>query len=284
MNAYIALLITLILFSTIEVAVKMLGNAIDPLMLASIRFIVSGAVMLPFCKINLLKLSKKEIFGFTFAAAVGIAGCFIPYHKGVPQMSASSAALIFCLNPIFAVATARILLKEKFSRKIIIGLFLGISGVYISTYGFSVPQFSQAYPSILLLIASIAFGIYTASSKWLVAKYSSVSVAAVVFTFGGLLMLPFVRNWEMPTDFYSVSIIIYLVFAATAVGYLCFFHALKKVSVAAGSSLFFFKPILAAFFSFLILHETLTVTYFLGMAVSLLSLFVILYAKGDKNY
>ncbi|MDR0303767.1 MAG: DMT family transporter [Chitinispirillales bacterium] len=283
MNAYIALLITLILFSTIEVAIKMLPNTVDPVLLASMRFIVSGAVMLPFCKINLRKLSKKEIFGFVFAAAVGIAGCFIPYHKGVIQMPASSAALIFCLNPIFAVITARILLKEKFSLKIAAGLILGISGVYISIYGFSIPRFSQTYASILLLISSITFGIYTASSKWLVERYSSISVAAVVFTLGGLIMLMFVGKWDFPRDIRSVSIIAYLIFATTAIGYLCFFYALKRVSVAAGSSLFFFKPILAAFFSFLVLRETLTITYFIGMAVSLLSLFVILYGKGGKN-
>jgi drug/metabolite transporter (DMT)-like permease len=261
----------------------MLANAIDPIMLASIRFIVSGVIMLPFCKINLLKLSKKEIFGFVFVGVVGIAGCFIPYHIGVPQMSASCAALIFCLNPIFAVITAGILLKEKFSPKIAVGLFLGIFGVYISTHGFSLPQFSQASASVLLLISAITFGIYTASSKWLVAKYSAVSVAAVVFTIGGFVMLAFVRNWQLPKDTYSISIIVYLILATTAIGYLCFFYALKYVSVAAGSSIFFLKPVLAAVFSFLILQETLTITYFMGMAISLLSLFVILYAKGGKN-
>jgi drug/metabolite transporter (DMT)-like permease len=255
MNAYLALFVTLILFSTIEVAIKMLGNAVDPIFLASMRFVVSGIIMLPFCKIKISKLSKKEIFGFVFAAVVGIAGCFIPYHKGVPQMSASASALIFCLNPIFAVVSARILLKEKFSPKIVVGLFLGVGGVYIATHGFSIPQISQAGASILLLISAITFVIYTASSKWLVNRYSSVSVTALVFTLGGLIMLVFVKNWNFPTDIRSVSIITYLIFAATAVGYLCFFYALKRVSVAAGSCLFFFKPILAAFFSFLILRE-----------------------------
>jgi drug/metabolite transporter (DMT)-like permease len=96
-------------------------------------------------------------------------------------------------------------------------------------------------------------------------------------------MLAFVRNWSFPTDIRSVSIIAYLIFAATAIGYLCFFYALKRVSVAAGSCLFFFKPILAALISFLVLRETLTITYFVGMTVSMLSLFVILYDKGGKN-
>ena len=284
MNAYIALFITLILFSTIEVAVKFLGSVIDPILLASMRFTIAGLIMLPFCKIDLKKLRKREIFGILFCAAVGIFGCFIPYHKGVPMMNASSAALIFCLNPIFAVITARILLKEKFSRKIFIGLILGISGVYISTMGFSLPDFSanSTNGTFLLLISAITFGIYTAASKKLITKYSALSITALVFTLGGLLMLPFVQDFSVPCDFRSLSIIAYLIFAATAVGYLCFFYALKRVSVAAGSSLFFLKPVVAAFFAFLILRENLTITYFCGMAVCMISLFIILKKRTPK--
>jgi drug/metabolite transporter (DMT)-like permease len=280
MNAYIALFITLLLFSTIEVAVKLLGNVIDPIMLAAMRFTIAGITMLPFAGINLKKLRKREIFAVIFCAAVGIAGCFIPYHKGVPLMPASNSALIFCLNPIFAVITARILLKEKFSPKIFIGLFLGISGVYISTLGFSLPDFSaSSHGSLLLLISAVTFGVYTAASKKLIAKYSSTAITAVVFTLGGFFMLPFVQDWTVPSDLRSLSIIAYLVFAATAAGYLCFFYALKRVTVAAGSSIFFLKPIIAAFFFFFLLHETLTITYFTGMAVCLISLFIILRKK-----
>lgn len=277
MNAYIALFITLMLFSTIEVAVKLLGNVIDPILLAALRFFVAGIIMLPFCKINFKKFRKREIFGIFFCAIVGIAGCFTAYHSGLPLMPASSAALIFCLNPIFAVIAARILVHEKFSKKIFIGLFLGIFGVYISTIGFSLPEFSDySLGSLLLLISAISFGIYTAASKKLIAKYSSLSITAIVFTLGGIMMLPFVQNRTIPTDFRSLSIIAYLIFAATAVGYICFFYALKRVSVAAGSSLFFLKPIIAAFFSFIILRENLTPLFFAGMVICLLSLFIIL--------
>jgi len=281
LNAYIALFITLILFSTIEVAVKLLGNVIDPILLASLRFFVAGLIMLPFCKIDFKKFRKREILGIFFCAAVGIAGCFIPYHKGVFLMPASSAALIFCLNPIFAVIAARVLVHEKFSQKIFIGLFLGIFGVYISTIGFTLPDFSDySLGSLLLLISAITFGIYTAASKKLIAKYSSLTITALVFTLGGIMMLPFVQNWTIPTDARSMSIIAYLVFVATVVGYLCFFYALKRVSVAAGSSLFFLKPIIAAIFSFIILRENLTPLFFAGMVICLLSLFIILRKKN----
>jgi len=278
LNAYIALFITLILFSTIEVAIILLGRVIDPILLASLRFTTAGIVMLPFCKIDFKKFRKREIFAILFCAVVGIAGSFIPYHKGVPMLPASTAALIFCLNPIFAVITARILLKEKFSRKIFIGLFLGILGVYISTMGFSLPDFSanSTNGTFLLLISAVTFGIYTAASKKLITKYSALTITALVFTLGGLLMLPFVQDFSIPRDLRSLSIIAYLIFGATVVGYLCFFYALKRVSVAAGSSLFFLKPIVAAFFAFLILRENLTITYFIGMAVCMTSLFIIL--------
>jgi drug/metabolite transporter (DMT)-like permease len=282
---YVALTITLILFSTIEVAVKLLGSgAIDPILLAALRFLIAGLIMLPFCKVDLRKFSKKEIFTLLFCAIVGIVGCFIPYHTGVPLMPASSSALIFCLNPAFAVFFAHVLLKEKISPLILIGLILGISGVYVSTHGFLLPDFSQNFASVLLLISAITFGVYTAASKKLIVKYSSISITGLVFTIGGLFMLPFVQNWNFERTVYSISIIAYLIFAATAVGYFCFFYALKRISVAAGSSIFFLKPILAAFFSFLLLQETFSITYFLGMAVSLLSLFMILYAdRRDKN-
>jgi len=273
------LIVTLVLFSTIEVAVVLLGNVIDPILLASMRFLIAGLVMLPFCRIDLRKLSPKEISVLLFCAVFGIAGTFIPYHKGVALMPASSSALIFCLNPAFAVLFAHILLKEKISILILAGITLGIAGVYVSTHGFAVPDFSQNYASVLMLISAVAFGLYTATGKKLITKYSSISVTSLVFIFGGIFMLPFVQDWDFERSARSLSIIAYLVFGATAVGYFCFFFALKRVSVAAGSSIFFLKPVLAAFFAFLILHETFEITYFLGMAVSLSALFMILYAE-----
>jgi len=279
---YAALTITLILFSTIEVAVILLGNTFDPILLASSRFLIAGLVMLPFCKIDLRKLSRREIFTLLFCA-FSIWAAFYPYHKGVPLMPASSSALIFCLNPAFAVLFAHILLKEKISPLILTGLTLGIAGVYVSTHGFTIPDFSQNYASVLLLISAVFFGLYVAISKKLVSKYSSISITSLVFILCGIFMIPFVQDWDFPRDVRSISIIAYLVFGATAVGYFCFFYALKRVSVAAGSSIFFLKPVLAAFFAFLILRETFEFTYFLGMAVSMLALFMILYADKKKK-
>ena len=279
---YSALAITLILFSTIEVAVKLLGPVIDSTLLASMRFLTAGIVMLPFCKISPRKLLGEEILTLLFCA-IFLTATFINYHKGVAIMPASASSLIFCLNPAFAVLFAHLFVKEKISLRIIIGIIAGITGVYISTHGFALPDFYRNYGSIFMLISAVTFGLYTAAAKKLLNKYSAVSVTSVVFTLGGLFMLLFVQNWEFDRSVRSLSIIAYLTLGATALGYFCFFYALKRVTVAVGSSVFFLKPVCAAFFAFFLLSERFEWTYFLGFAISLFALFMILSSAGKKT-
>lgn len=197
-------------------------------------------------------------------------------------MNASTAALIFSLNPLFATVSARYILHEPLSSRIIIALILGFLGVYISVAGYALPQFNALVPPLLLLISAIAFGVYTVISKQLLMKYGAIALTSTVFILGGMCMLPLVKSWKIPTDIYTLTGIVYLTLVVTFIGYLSYFYGLKRVSIARGSFFFFFKPIIAMALSIVLLKESLTTSYFVGVFVILCALIVTLIPEKKK--
>ena len=57
-KAYYFVILTALLFSTMEVACKVAGNDLDPFQLTFIRFLIGGLILLPF---GIAEIKKKEI-------------------------------------------------------------------------------------------------------------------------------------------------------------------------------------------------------------------------------
>ncbi len=77
----IAIFITILLFSTIEVAVKVLGHGvIDSFYLAVIRFGIAGLLMVMIKLKELKSISKRDWFIIAGIGILGLGGTFGPYH------------------------------------------------------------------------------------------------------------------------------------------------------------------------------------------------------------
>lgn len=261
------IVLTIVLFSTIEIAVKLIHGAVDPMLLAVIRFVVSGVLLALSALPKLKAISLREYFILIAIGAVGIAGTFGPFHYALslPSVDAKDTALIFSLNPLFAALSALFVLHEKFSLRYLGGIILGFIGVYFVVFGWSSFNTDALHGPLIVLISAFTFGLYTTFSKKYVIQHGARAVTAIVFLSGGILLMPFVNSWEIPTTPAVIGTIFYLTIFTTYIGYLSYFHGLKKVSVSAGSSLFYLKPVIATPLAVLILNETPTSTFFVGM-------------------
>lgn len=271
----IAIFITILLFSTIEVAVKLAGaGSIDPMLVAVLRFGIAGIVMVLLHSKKSKTIPRKDWFAMAGIGILGLGGTFGPYHMVLETSDASQVALIFSLNPVFASIVAVPLLKERISRNQIIALLLGFVGVYIVSFGFSPIEFHNVKDPLLMLWTAIAFGGYTTFNKRMVLKHGPIFTTGTAFIFAALALFPFVQTFEIENISRSIPILIYLIFFTTLIGYLLYFYGLKRVSVATGSSLFYLKPILATLLSVIILKETPQWQFYLGMVIIFSALFL----------
>ncbi|MGM0461381.1 MAG: DMT family transporter [Fibrobacterota bacterium] len=279
MMPYIAITITILLFSTIEVAVKLIpSGGIDHNFLAALRFLIPGIILLIIKKELISRLSFNDILRFCVLGSLGIGATFGVYHHLLStDTRAEEMALVFSSNPLFATLFATVLLREKIKLPIILATLGGIVGVYIMENGVA-PLSSATLPnSILMIFTAVSFGFYTSAGKKLALRFGTLFTTGMSFCIGGLTLLPLSKSFAVYSPHITVPIILYLSLGTTLVGYLCYFYGLKRVSVVSGSALFYLKPLLATILAFILLDTQAPKPHFYaGMALLFMSLSIVI--------
>jgi drug/metabolite transporter (DMT)-like permease len=268
-KAYAAIVTTITLFSTIEVVTKHIAADVDMLFLAFIRFFAAGVVLLAVGGGNLGALSRRDTVRMLGIAVIGVPLAFGTFHLSLRTLNASTGAVIFSLNPVFSSLAAVFILGEHLSVKSILGLLLGFAGGYLVSFGFDTITMAEALGPLLMFISAVAFGIYITAAKHYTARYGPLTVMGFMFTTGSLLLLPFVKSTITGALFPTIAWIAYLTLLATGAAYVLYFYGLNHLSIAAGTSVFYLKPIIASLLAWATLGEELSAHFFAGLAVIL---------------
>jgi drug/metabolite transporter (DMT)-like permease len=273
-----ALLAGVVLFSTIEVASKLMqiGGGIvgrSPFWMAALRFIIAGTVLL----FPALRKLRSQRFGLRDAAALaglGLLGVTLMsslYHLAITFLPANVAALVFSCNPVFVVLFAPLVLPEKITLRKLGAVALCLIGIWILARD-RTENLSQV-GLFIMLAAIIIFALYTVLFKKMTPRYGALPVTAFTGLFGGLCILPlalWVEGFPLagygPVDWISMA---YLSLIGTALGYFLFIYGLGHVEAGIGSMAFFLKPFLAAIFAWIVLREELTAPMLIGGALIL---------------
>jgi drug/metabolite transporter (DMT)-like permease len=292
---YLAILATIVLFSTVEVISKRVGG-IDPNLLAFLRFFPSGVLLLLIGWDNIRSLTRGDAFFFVVLGTLGIGATFIAYHGGLAleHLPASTGAVIFSVNPVFTALAAAVILRERLSGARVLGVLLGIAGVYVVGFGWSVPAFETARGPLMMFGAQISFGIYIAAGKKYVRRYGPFFVTGTTFVVGSFCFLPLVAEWPSGVclaarsgdpsviDGPMLGWLLYLALGTTGLGYLLYFYGLNHVPTAAGTSIFYLKPVLASILAVAVLNETLPLHFYVGLGIILGSLTLTLFTRRER--
>lgn len=173
----------------------------------------------------------------------------------------SVVVLLQKLQPIFAIALAAILLKEKLKKNFMLWAGIAIIASYFLTFGLSVPEFATdsntIYASLYALLAAFAFGSSTVFSKRLLLNHNFVTATFYRYGFTTFIMLIYVvlsgtyveinRTTETNWMFF---LLIGLTTGSGAI--FIYYYGLRRVKaiVATISELLF--PISAIFFDYVI--------------------------------
>ena len=278
---YASLLIAITVFSTVEVASKELGTGMPPLLLAAVRFVIAGLVLLfpawAVFRMRSHSFSRKDwliIFGL---AVFGVSFSIGVYHLAIPRLQANVAAVVFSANPAFVVLFSPWILHEKLTLRKSLGVLSGLAGVVVFAFKGGRLDVGSLSGLMLMGVALITFALYTVLSKKVMPRFGAVVMLCLVSLIGGAMLFPV--SWFLegnPWPFLCAGSwwgILYLSVVATAVGYWTYFFGVINVGAARGSMFFFLKPAMASCFAWLFLGETITSRIVVGSVLVLLALF-----------
>ena len=233
------------------------------LLIMSIRFGIAGLVLVWFTKPPWGHM--REIF------VVALIGSTIQYgltYNGLKGIDASTAAILVQLEGPILALMGTILLKEKLGLTRALGMGFAFLGVFIIA---GEPRLDGHIDSVILLVAG--------STVWAVAQImisrlkglSGITIlawVAIMATPQMLIASLIIEDgqWQAITTASLVdwSIIFYLAFIMTVVGYSVWYHLLSSVDVSKVSPFLMLLPITSIIAGMILLDEKLTLSMIIG--------------------
>jgi drug/metabolite transporter (DMT)-like permease len=292
---------TILLFSTIEVATKIVlretvhaagaFTSYDALLLAGCRFFIGGVFLIATAPGSWWRLVRKMGFGDWICLSLlglgGVTAFTSLFHLGIRTVPAAQGAVIFSMTPIFVAGLAPALLKESLTLRKISGILVGFAGVIILCRPSENLSSTTAGP-LLIVGASFFFALYTVLGKRVFGP-SQGPLIGTTFVLSSVAFMPLLLSDKahLPSLIVSNSSVflsvLYLGLAATGMGYLFYFKGLHRVGASKGAAVFYLKPVFATLLAVLLLGETISAAMIAGTAVILSGLFLVTGASESSG-
>ena len=281
-----------IVFSTMEVALKLAGNNLDSFQITFLRFIIGGLVLLPFAAHEYRGkpkgfMTKRLWLSMLLLGAVNVPFSMVFFQFGVDNSNAATAAVIFCSNPIFTIVFAHVMTEdEKVNRRKALALALGVAGLVFMMRPWDIQE-GNTLPGVLFSLAAAAsFGLYGVLGGKTVRRVGAFTQTSASFLFGSLILLCMMPLFGRPvlagiTD--NIFIVLYASVVVTGGGYLLYFLAMKRSNATTASIIFFLKPVIAPIFAVVLLGEIITYNMFIGIALILIASYIIIFRPGKAG-
>jgi drug/metabolite transporter (DMT)-like permease len=259
-------------------AIKIGTQYLPAFLMTGVRVLVSGALMLVFCRLRGLRIfypfREMALLALYGMLMLGIGNSALIWsEKFLPS---GLAALILAVIPLYVALLEKILPGgEQLHPRGILGLLLGFIGLGIllspSLRGGFSGQSAQLLASAVLLIGAFAWAVGS-----LLARRARLNVDVLVAAgwqmffagFANFTLSLAMGEWPQARWTHSaIWSIAYLVTFGSWVGYTAYVWLLKHVPVGKVATYAYVNPVVAVLLGFLLLNERLVLTEYAGMLV-----------------
>ncbi|OGL36360.1 hypothetical protein A3F05_01250 [Candidatus Saccharibacteria bacterium RIFCSPHIGHO2_12_FULL_47_17] len=239
------------------------------------------------------KLTKKQWLSIGLVSFLSGAVGTIAYTAAlgrVNYISFSVVVLLQQLNPIFAIAAAAALLRERLNKRFIILSVIALAAAYVVTFPSLTVNFSTgtgtAVAALFAIGAAASWGVSTAFSRYALKDTSPLHVTAARFGFTPLFALAFVWLSGSSGSLGALTAsqwkyIVAITFSTGLVALAIYYYGLKFVLASRAAILELAWPLSAIFVGYYWLSERLTATQLAASAVLLGSIWLI--ARDKKT-
>lgn len=289
----ICIVIATLMFSSMEVAIKLTNGHFNPIQLNMLRFFVGGLILLPFARKRLKQkhytLTIRDLRDFILMGLACVVVSMSLYTISLLYIPAYQDAILFSSNTFFGILLSMIFLRERLSPFGVTGLFIALAGMLfiVDPLHFS----GSAIGVILVLLSAFTFAIYSVFSKYLTSgrPTGGLVITCGTFFFGCAELLVCVALSHIPAlsglltahgldvladipvfsgiSSSTILLLLYISVLVTGVGFATYFTAIEKLGVSTSTLVFFIKPVISPIFAFVVLGEVITGSNIIGLAI-----------------
>lgn len=263
---------------------KIAVTELPPFFLASIRFFIAGILMILLAIISKqnLSISKKQLSNSVIASFF-----FLIYGNGVfvwalRYVDSGFGALVASTQPLFVLFLLRLIDRKPLQKKSIIGVCLGMIGMYILVSQKELTTSEGSLLGIFMMLTCVLSWSYGSVfvSKADLPKSFMVSTGYQMLAAGfvlSIISLSINEQWSSPLT-WSTNIqlsMFLLIFFGGVIAFSAFNYLLKVVSPEKVSTSAYVNPVIALFMGWYFLDEVFTIQSIIASVILLTGVYFI---------
>ena len=263
---------------------KIAVTELPPFFLASIRFFVAGILMILLAIISKqnLSISKKQLSNSVIASFF-----FLIYGNGVfvwalRYVDSGFGALVASTQPLFVLFLLRLIDRKPLQKKSIIGVCLGMMGMYILVSQQELTTSEWSLLGIFMMLTCVLSWSYGSVfvSKADLPKSFMVTTGYQMLTAGfvlSIISLSINERWTSPLTWSTdVQLSMFLlIFFGGVIAFSAFNYLLKVVSPEKVSTSAYVNPVIALFMGWYFLDEVFTTQSIIASVILLTGVYFI---------
>lgn len=270
------------------VAGRFLSGALDPLLSASLRFVLASLALLGFMGLARIPLSRPSLGQMGQLAVLGFFGIFfynLCFFYGLQYVNASRASLIVALNPAVIGLASWWLFKERLGVSKIVGIAVCLAGaatVIVSRNPQVLNAGANAWRGDVLIFGCVAgWGVYSLFSRGLNQSLGPLQTVTWSILLGTLMLI----LATLGTGHFSLETVVslhlpqalslmYLGVLGSALAYIGYYDGIRRIGATRSGVFIALNPLTAVICGALLLDEQLTLPMLIGGAAILLGIYL----------
>jgi drug/metabolite transporter (DMT)-like permease len=241
-----------------------ISHGFQPIAYSCLRFGGAAIVFLgiTFFRERSFAIGRRDLVFLAIAALIGIFLNQLAFSYAIKLTTATTVALLFGTLPALTGIFAFALGIERFGARFWLAALLAFVGAALVAIGSGGGLSGQLWGDVLGLLASATWAWYSVAVSPLLKRYSTLRISSLAFVIGTVPLL-IVGSQQLVSQDYGFDALIWLSLAFAVLGplvvaNLLWFGAISRVGPSRASVFANLQPFLAAFFSVLILSESMT--------------------------
>lgn len=279
---YVALILVQVFFGSLPVIGKVVLAQIPSLALVGTRVGIAALILFVFqaYRKRLWLRERGDYIRLAILSLFGVTINQIFFIGGLSLTKASNTSLLAVSIPIFTLAISILLKTEKLRALKIVGIILAAAGIIFLLDPRKASFSSQTtIGDLMIVINSLAFGIYVATSKEIVTRNGAFRSMMWVFIFASIICVPLGAYSLMSIDVSAVGstvwlLVIYIGVFATALPYLLNAWALARVSPSTLAVFIYLQPLIGFVLAVVFLGEIIDLSFLIAAVLVFVGVFL----------
>ncbi|PZM15119.1 DMT family transporter [Rhizobium tubonense] len=275
--AFAAILVTIVFWASSFVVIRICLGPLTPVELATARYVAAGVIALVYLVAMRTMPPKRDLIRLSVAAVLFIAAYSVLLNTGEQTVPAGPASFIINTMPVFTALIATFALGERFGRWGWVGTAISFAGVALIAASTN-DGFTLDVNAILILGAAMCSAIASVLQKPLLGRLPALAVTAWILMIGCIPLLP-----AVPSTIHALAAapaevnwgVAYLVIFPTAIGYMTWAIALKRLTAGRAANFLYGVPPTATLIGFAWLGEMPTAIGAIGGVMAIVGVLVV---------